>query len=123
MTPAVRHPRLPCARSLWLPILFTTLLALTRPAGGADHGDAPMLANDRAADIGDVFVFLDPTDNTRVVIAVTVQGFIVPQEAVNFAFFDGHVALFPSVDYNTPPASSTYPEDKFSSGTIFWLGR
>ena len=43
--------------------------------------------------------------------------------SVNFAFFDGHVALFPSADYNTPPAGSTFPEDKFSSGTIFWLGR
>src|SRR3954471_8142664 len=42
---------------------------------------------------------------------------------VNFAFFDGHVALFPSADYNTPPTGSTFPEDKFSSGTIFWLGR
>jgi prepilin-type N-terminal cleavage/methylation domain-containing protein/prepilin-type processing-associated H-X9-DG protein len=40
---------------------------------------------------------------------------------VNFAFFDGHVALFPSADYNTPPAGSTFPEDKFRSGTIFWL--
>lgn len=41
---------------------------------------------------------------------------------VNFAFFDGHVALFPSVDYNTPPAGSTYPEDKFKTTTIFWIG-
>jgi prepilin-type N-terminal cleavage/methylation domain-containing protein/prepilin-type processing-associated H-X9-DG protein len=41
---------------------------------------------------------------------------------VNFAFFDGHVGLSPSVDYNTPPAGSTFPEDKFKTGTIFWLG-
>jgi prepilin-type N-terminal cleavage/methylation domain-containing protein len=41
---------------------------------------------------------------------------------VNFAFFDGHVGLFPSADYNTPPTGSTFPQDKFKTGTIFWLG-
>ena len=43
---------------------------------------------------------------------------------VNFAFFDGHVSLYPSIDFNTPPIGSTatYPEDNFKTGTIFWLG-
>jgi prepilin-type processing-associated H-X9-DG protein len=41
---------------------------------------------------------------------------------LNFAFFDGHVALEASVDFNTPPNGSTYPEDSFRKGTIFWLG-
>ena len=41
----------------------------------------------------------------------------------NMAFFDGHVGLFPSIDFNTPPTGSTFPEDKFTSGTIFWLGK
>jgi prepilin-type N-terminal cleavage/methylation domain-containing protein/prepilin-type processing-associated H-X9-DG protein len=42
----------------------------------------------------------------------------------NIAFFDGHVALFPSTMFNAPPAGSTskYPEDRFKSETIFWLG-
>jgi prepilin-type N-terminal cleavage/methylation domain-containing protein/prepilin-type processing-associated H-X9-DG protein len=40
---------------------------------------------------------------------------------LNFAFFDGHVALYPSVIFNTPPAGSTFPEDKFKNETIFWL--
>jgi prepilin-type processing-associated H-X9-DG protein len=41
---------------------------------------------------------------------------------LNFAFFDGHVALYPSVMFNTPPAGSQFPQDNFKSGTIFWLG-
>jgi prepilin-type N-terminal cleavage/methylation domain-containing protein/prepilin-type processing-associated H-X9-DG protein len=41
---------------------------------------------------------------------------------VNFAFFDGHVSLYPSIDFNIPPTNSVYPQDKFKSGTIFWLG-
>jgi len=41
---------------------------------------------------------------------------------LHFAFFDGHVSLYPSADFNTPPQGSTYPEDSFKNGTIFWLG-
>jgi len=69
-------------------LAFATLLVPAQWAAAADHGDAPAIANDRAADIGDCFFFLDPNDNTKVVMEMTVQGFIVPQEALNFALFD-----------------------------------
>lgn len=55
----------------------------------ADHGDGPLVsASARSADLGDAFLFLDPNDNSRLVIAMTTQGFIVPAEAVNFSVFD-----------------------------------
>jgi len=57
----------------------------------ADHGDAPNIDNDAGADIADVFAFLDPNDNTKVVIIGTVHGFIVPGEAGNFAAFDPQI--------------------------------
>ena len=60
----------------------------TASARAADHGDAPNIDNDSGADIADVFAFLDPNDNTRVIIIGTVHGFIVPGEAGNFAAFD-----------------------------------
>jgi hypothetical protein len=60
----------------------------TAPVRAADHGDAPNIDNDAGADIADVFAFLDPNDNTRVIIIGTVHGFIVPGEAGNFAAFD-----------------------------------
>ena len=41
-------------------------------ARAADHGDAPNVDNDSGADIADVFAFLDPNDNTRVIIIGTV---------------------------------------------------
>jgi hypothetical protein len=59
----------------------------------ADHGDAPIPSNDQAMDIGDVHAFLDPNDNTKLVVAMTFRGFIVPSEAVNFGFFD-HLAQY-----------------------------
>jgi hypothetical protein len=33
-------------------------------------------------------MFLDPNDNTRVVVILTAVGFTVPSEAVNFSVFD-----------------------------------
>jgi hypothetical protein len=56
--------------------------------GAADHGDGPGVAVDRSADLNDAYFFLDPNDNTRVVMMLTVNGFIVPSEAVNFGVFD-----------------------------------
>jgi hypothetical protein len=54
----------------------------------ADHGDAPLASVGRSEDIGDIYAFLDPNDNTRLVLVLTTQGFIVPSEAVNFSVFD-----------------------------------
>ena len=72
-------------------VLALALLAPTSRVMAADHGDAPLQANDRQGDVGDTYLFLDPNDNTRVVIAMTTQGFITPGEAVNFGFFDQRV--------------------------------
>jgi hypothetical protein len=54
----------------------------------ADHGDAPNVAGDQSADLGDTYAFLDPNDNTHIILAMTFRGFIVPGEAVNFVTFD-----------------------------------
>ena len=56
-----------------------------------DSGDAPVLAQDSGADIGDVFFFLDPTDVTQTVIIGTVHGFLVPGKVPDFAAFDENV--------------------------------
>src|SRR5207302_1905695 len=42
----------------------------------------------------------------------------------NFAFFDGHVALFPTVNFNYGPSNNIqWPADKFAQETIFWVGK
>ena len=56
----------------------------------ADHSEAPLADEDRPNDIGDVYAFLDPNDNTKVVFAFTVVGFIVPSELANQGEFDAH---------------------------------
>jgi Domain of unknown function (DUF4331) len=58
---------------------------------GADHGDAPLASNYAAGDINDVFAFLDPTDNSRVVLILTLRGFIPAGENANFGQFDPRI--------------------------------
>ena len=66
---------------------------LAQSARAADHGDAPSTAGDQAADLGDVYFFLDPNDNSKAVMIATVRGFIVPGEAANFGIFDPNVSF------------------------------
>jgi len=63
--------------------LFVALLAvlLTVPVGilqGADHRDAPSADEDPVADIADVYTFINPNDTSKLIIAMTVNGFAVP---------------------------------------------
>jgi Domain of unknown function (DUF4331) len=71
----------------WQKVLGFGLLAAL-PVMAADHGDAPFASVKRSADLNDLYVFLDPNDNDRVVVILTAVGFTVPSEAVNFSVFD-----------------------------------
>src|SRR4051794_28997010 len=63
-------------------------LASPHPMRAADHGDAPSVASDQGSDLADVYAFLDPNNNDRVILVGTLRGFIVPGEASNFGLFD-----------------------------------
>src|SRR5216117_2473965 len=62
-------------------------------AWASDHAEAPLVESDQGADIADVYTFLDPNDNSKVILAVDVHGFIVPGENGNLGGFD-HDVLF-----------------------------
>ena len=63
-------------------------------ASAADHRDGPRISNDnRALDLNDLFIFLDPNNNSRVILAFDVAGPIAPPENAAGGFFD------PSVNY------------------------
>ncbi len=93
-------------------------LALT-PAllRAADHGDGPQASNDPAADIGDVFLFLDPTDNTKVCFQMTMRGFIVPAEAVNLGIFDPSIVYRFMVETNGDAVADSMISINFSPKT------
>ena len=82
----------------WHPKRTTMALALTLALAfslnaapcihAADHGDAPIAGNNQSTDIADVFAFLDPNDNSRLVVAMTQRGFVAAGENANFGIFD-----------------------------------
>src|SRR6266496_2733324 len=78
----------------WMFTLLTCLVAgamLLTPATrleAADHGDAPLTAHDLGADLNDAYLFLDPNDNSRIIMIMTVHGFIASGENSNFGIFD-----------------------------------
>lgn len=81
------------AMTVSLAVIIAVALFFTAnlPTEAADHGDAPFASLDRSSDLADVYIFREPTDNSRVFLAMTTQGFIVPGEAVNFGIFDPDV--------------------------------
>ena len=78
---------------LVLMVALAMLMMPAPPAGASDHGDAPYNSSDQSIDGADAYAFLDPTDNSRFVLALTSRGFIAAGENNNFGQFD------PSVRY------------------------
>ena len=72
----------------FLLVLLAALVAV--PWGvfvdGADHRDSPLSSEDPTADINDVFVFVNPLDTTKVIFAMTVNGFAVPAVRSSYSF-------------------------------------
>lgn len=57
----------------------------------SDHIDAPTLAHDNGSDINDMYIFLDPNDNTRVVVIMTINPFLISSEIIGQAIFDHNI--------------------------------
>lgn len=59
--------------------------------GASDHIDSPTIAQDRGSDIADVWAFLDPNDNSKVILIASTQGFIVSGEHFGMVIFDPNI--------------------------------
>lgn len=79
------------AATIMAALAFMNLLAPASRVNAADHAESTSVAGDPGADIGDVYAFLDPNDNSKVVLAMDVEGFIVPSELLNLSFFSPDV--------------------------------
>lgn len=103
--------------ALAITIGFTMLLTPVPPTDAADHGDAPTANLDRSADIGDLYAFLDPNDNSRLVILGTAQGFINPGEAINFGAFDENVRYRFDLETTGDASEDLFFDVRFSKRT------
>ncbi len=66
---------------------FTTVLR----TNASDHIDSPTIAQDRGSDIADTWAFLDPNDNSKVVLMMSTQDFIVSGEHFGMVIFDTNI--------------------------------
>src|SRR5256885_14747035 len=78
-------------KNYWHVLAIGGLAAAAYVVRAADHAEAPLVESDQAADIADVYAFLDPNDNSKVIVAFDVHGFIVPGENANLGGFDHDV--------------------------------
>ena len=94
-------------RSLAAACLFAMPLVLSLPPSleAADHRDAPGVDGAGEGDITDVFAFLDPSNSSRLVLAMGVNPFAVPGAGPTYRFSPDYLYQF-KID-----RSGTYKED------------
>ena len=85
----VRHTK-PLLGALTLSAALGVWLAPPMPSVASNHIDSPLTTQDRGANIADHWAFLDPNDNSKVVLILSTQGFIVSSEHFGMAIFDPH---------------------------------
>lgn len=101
-------------------LVVMAFMVLWSPAPGtraADHGDSPLVDEDRPADIDDVYAFLDPNDNSKLIVIFTLYGFIVPSEAVNFSAFDPRVRYLVALETTGDARPDLFVDVRFSART------
>lgn len=70
---------------------LTMSLTPTLVTRASDHIDSPTIAQDRGSDIADMWTFLDPNDNSKLVLIMSTQGFIVSSEHFGMVIFDHNI--------------------------------
>ncbi len=65
--------------------------ALASRTTASDHIDSPTIAQDRGSDIADTWAFLDPNDNSKAVLMMSTQDFIVSSEHFGQVIFDHNI--------------------------------
>ena len=98
--------------------VMAQLLAL--PSGRAsDHIDSPTITQDRGADIADNYAFVDPNDNTQVILMMSTQGFIVSGEHFGMAIFDSNLRYRFEIENTGDAKPDAFVDVTYSKG----LGR
>jgi len=94
-------------------ILAGLIAGMPSLAPAADHAEAPLVESDQGSDIADVYAFLDPNDNSKVILAFDVHGFIVPSENGNLGGFDPDVLFRFNIENTGDAVPDKFIEVKF----------
>lgn len=106
------------AFALALVLAFQTIPP-TGTTSASDHIDSPQLAQDHGADINDMYFFLDPNDNSRVVMVMTVSPFLISSEIIGQAIFDHNIRYRFEIENTGDAQPDKFLDVRFSRG----LGR
>jgi uncharacterized protein DUF4331 len=85
----------------------------------SNHLSSPTGAQDRGANISDHWAFLDPNDNTQLVLILSTQGFIVSSEHFGEVIFDNNLRYRFVITRGNETSSNTFIDVTYSPG----LGR
>jgi len=68
-------------------LLFLAVgLLISCGLSASDHKEAPFISENPPSDLADLYAFLSPDDNSKIVLVMTVNPFSVPSEGVAFRF-------------------------------------
>lgn len=85
----------------------------------SDHIDSPTIAQDRGSDIADLWAFLDPNDNSQVILIASTQGFIVSGEHFGMVIFDHNIRYRFEIENTGDAKPDLFLDVNYSAG----LGR
>jgi len=91
----------------------------TQTANASDHIDSPIITHDRSSDLADTYAFLDPNDNSKVVLIMSTQGFVVSGEHFGMAIFDSNIRYRFEIENTGDAKADTFVDVYYSKG----LGR
>ena len=89
------------------------------PASASDHIDSPSITQDRGSDLADTYAFLDPNDNSKVVLIMSTQAFVVSGEHFGMAIFDHNIRYRFEIENTGDAKPDTFVDVMYSKG----LGR
>ncbi len=104
-----------------LALTVALAIQLTPPPrmSASDHIDSPSITQDRGSDLTDTYAFLDPNDNSKVVLIMSTQGFVVSGEHFGMAIFDHNIRYRFEIENTGDAKPDTFVDVHYSKG----LGR
>jgi len=105
--------------ALALTMALAIQLTPPTPINASDHIDSPSITQDRGSDLTDTYAFLDPNDNSKVVLIMSTQGFVVSGEHFGMAIFDHNIRYRFEIENTGDAKPDTFVDVIYSKG----LGR
>ncbi len=99
--------------------LVALLMPFATQLRASDHIDSPSTTQDRGSDLTDTYAFVDPNDNSQVILIMSTQGFVVSGEHFGMAIFDHNLRYRFEIENTGDAKPDVFVDVAYSKG----LGR